>query len=64
METSMLMKIVSAVLLGAMVVFLLPRAKHMLQNSPKAGEGDWKAVLIPLVLLVLFVLFLITIVRT
>ena len=63
METSLWMQIGSALLIGAMLVFLLPRAKHMLQNSPKAGEGDWKAVLIPLVLLVLFVLFLITMVR-
>ncbi len=64
MESNMWMKIISALFLGAMLIFLLPRAKHMIQNSPKAGEGDWKAVLIPLVLLVLFVLFLITMVRT
>ena len=57
-------KIVSALFLGAMLIYLLPRAKHMLKHSPKAGEGDWKAALIPLVLLVLFVLFLITIVRS
>lgn len=60
----MWMKIGSALLLGTMLVFLLPRAKHMLQNSPKAGEGDWKAVLIPLALLVLFILFLITMVQS
>lgn len=64
MEPNIWMKIGSALLLGAMLVFLLPRAKHMLQNSPKAGEGDWKAVLIPLLLLVLFILFLITIVQS
>jgi hypothetical protein len=64
MEPGLWMKIGSALLIGAMLVFLLPRAKHMMQNSPKAGEGDWKAVLIPLLLLVLFILFLITIVKT
>ena len=64
MEPGIWMKIGSALLIGAMLVFLLPRAKQMMQNSPKAGEGDWKAVLIPLLLLVLFILFLITIVRT
>ena len=64
MESDLWMKILSALLIGAMLVFLLPRAKHMLQNSPKAGEGDWKAVLIPLALLVLFILFLITIVQS
>lgn len=64
MEPGLWMKIGSALLIGAMLVFLLPRAKHMMQHSPKAGEGDWKAVLIPLLLLVLFILFLITIVKT
>ena len=64
MEPGIWMKIGSALLIGAMLVFLLPRAKQMMQNSPKASEGDWKAVLIPLLLLVLFILFLITIVRT
>lgn len=59
----MWMKIGTALLLGTMLVLILPRAKHMLQNSPKAGEGDWKAVLIPMLLLVLFILFLITMVQ-
>lgn len=59
MEMSLWMKIAWALTLGAMLVFLLPRAKHMLKNSPKAGAGDWQAVLIPLVLVVLFVLLLV-----
>jgi hypothetical protein len=59
----MWMKILSAITLGIMLVVLVPRAKIMLQNSPKAGEGDWKAVLIPLALLILFILFLITMVQ-
>ena len=32
----MWMKIGSAVLLGAMIALLLPRARHMIQNSPAA----------------------------
>lgn len=64
MESGIWINIISALFLGAMLVFLWPRARHMMQNSPKAGAGDWKAVLIPMVLLVLFVLFLITMVRT
>mgnify|MGYP001764794763 CR=1 FL=1 len=59
MEMSLWMKIAWALALGAMLVFLLPRARHMLKNSPKAGTGDWQAVLIPLVLVILFVLLLI-----
>jgi len=53
------MKIGWALALIAMLVYLLPRAKHMLTNSPKAGEGDWGAVLVPLALVVGFVILLI-----
>ena len=45
----MWMKIGSAVLLGMMLVFLLPQAKNMLQNSPDAEPGDWQAFLLPLI---------------
>ena len=55
----MWMKIGYALLLGMMVFLLYPRAKHMLKNSPKASGDDWRAVLIPLVLLVLFLIFLV-----
>ena len=55
----MWMKIGSALLLGMMVFLLWPRALHMLKNSPKASSDDWRAVLIPLVLLVLFLIFLV-----
>ena len=64
MEPNIWIKIGTALLLGAMLVFMLPRAKHWLKNSPKPGEGDVKALLIPLFLLVVFILFLITIVRS
>jgi hypothetical protein len=59
MESETWLKVAWALALAAMLAFLLPRAKHMLKNSPKAGEGDWNAVLIPLALVVLFVLLLI-----
>ncbi len=52
------MKIGSALVLVAMLVFLLPRAKHMLKNSPKPGAGDWQSVLLPLALVVGFVILL------
>ncbi|MCU7815738.1 MAG: hypothetical protein KZQ89_13210 [Candidatus Thiodiazotropha sp. (ex Lucinoma kastoroae)] len=52
-------KIIWAVLLGAMILFLWPRAKQMLKNSPKAEQGDWQAVLLPIVFVVGFVILLI-----
>jgi hypothetical protein len=57
------MKIGTAVLLGAMLLVIWPRAKHMLKHSPKATSDDWRGVLIPIVLVVLFVVLLIMSVR-
>jgi len=59
----MWMKISYALILGAMVVFLWPRAKAMLKHSPKAGPGDWRSVAIPILVVVLFVILLISLVR-
>lgn len=56
-------KILSVVFLVVLLVFLLPRAKHMLQNSPKGTADDWKGFLFPIVLVVLFLIFLIMSVR-
>lgn len=55
----MWMKVAYAVALGAMVIFLLPRAKAMMQNSRKAEAGEWRGVIIPLLLVILFVILLI-----
>ncbi|PVV05980.1 MAG: hypothetical protein B6D77_17075 [gamma proteobacterium symbiont of Ctena orbiculata] len=52
-------KIIWALLLGAMILFLWPRAKHMLKNSPKAEKGDWQAVLMPMAFVIGFVILLI-----
>ncbi len=52
-------KIIWALLLGAMILFLWPRAKQMLKHSPKAQKGDWQAVLLPLAFVVGFVVLLI-----
>jgi len=57
------MKVSYALILGMMLVFLWPRAKAMMSNSPKAEKGDWRSVAIPLLGVVLFVLFLISMVR-
>lgn len=52
------MKVVSAIALGLMLVFLLPRARQMAKESPKAQAGDWQAVLLPLGLVAVLVLLL------
>ena len=56
------MQILAAVALVAMLIYLLPRAKQMMQNSPKAEKGDWQAVLLPIACVVLFILLLINLV--
>jgi hypothetical protein len=55
----MWMKIGSALLLGAMLLFIWPRAKVMIKESPKGSTEEWKSALIPLVLVALFVILLI-----
>lgn len=52
------MKIGSAVLLGIMIFFMLPRARAMIQDSPAAQPGDWRAFILPLVAVAGFVLLL------
>ncbi len=52
------MQIGSALLMLMMIGFMWPNAKHWLKNGPKAGEGDWKAVLIPIAAVVAFVVLL------
>jgi hypothetical protein len=59
MENSLWFKIGWAIVLGAMVLYLWPKTRASMDNSPKAGAGDWKAVLIPVVMVVLFVMLLI-----
>lgn len=55
----MWMKIGSAILLGGMLLYLWPRAKVMLKESPKGSAQDWKGALIPLALVALFVVLMI-----
>ena len=56
------MKIGAAVLLGMMIIMLLPRAKQMMTNSPKAESGDWTSAILPILAVVAFVIFLIMLV--
>ena len=52
------MKIASAIFLILILVFLLPRAKSMLTNAPKAEACDWQASIIPLAAVVGFIALL------
>ena len=56
------MKIIWAIAIGGLILLLWPQAKHMLKNSPKAGQGDWQAVILPLAAVVGFVVLLIMLV--
>lgn len=55
-------KIGSALFMLAMVIWLFPRAKHVIQNSPKGSSQDWLGFLIPIAAVVLFVIVLISLV--
>jgi len=52
------MKVGSALLLGLMLVVLAPRAIQMLRESPRGSAADWRAALVPIVIVVLFVIVL------
>ncbi|MCP3870446.1 MAG: hypothetical protein GY703_20620 [Gammaproteobacteria bacterium] len=53
------MKIGSALLLGAMIVFLWPRAKQIMKDTRKAEPGEWQSALLPILAVVGFVILLI-----
>ena len=55
-------KIFSAILIVGWIIFMWPRAKYWLQNSPKAQKGDWQAAILPLAAVVGFVVLLIMLV--
>ncbi|MBC8520324.1 MAG: hypothetical protein H8D24_07990 [Gammaproteobacteria bacterium] len=56
------MKIGSALLLLMMIIYIFPRARHMMTNSPKAEAGEWQSAILLLLAVVLFVLVLIALV--
>jgi len=63
MPVEMWQKILMAVLLGTILITFIPRTRQAMQDSPRAGRGDWKAVVIPILVVVVFVLLLISSVR-
>jgi hypothetical protein len=56
------MKIGSALLLVAMMIYIWPAAKQMLTNSPAAEKGDWQAAVVAILAVVGFVILLISLV--
>ncbi len=56
------MKIVTALALVMFIVYLFPRARYMLKNSPKGSSSDWMSFIVPIVVIVLFIMLLVQLV--
>jgi hypothetical protein len=56
------MKIGSAVLLVAMIVFIFPSAKAWMTNSPKGSAAEWMTVVVALLAVAGFVMLLVAMV--
>jgi len=57
------LKIAAAAVMGMMVFYAWRAFKQWQENGPKAQEGDWQAVILPLALVVGLVVLLVTMVR-
>lgn len=55
-------KIGSALFILAMIIFLFPRAKHAIENSPKGSMKDWMGYIVPMAAVALFIVLLIALV--
>ncbi len=55
-------KIGSALFMLAMVIFLFPRAKQAIENSPKGSMQDWMGYILPMLAVALFIVLLIALV--
>lgn len=58
------LQIGSAALMVGMLVFIFPRVRHAMKNSPKGSAQDWMGFVIPLVAVIGFVVLLIMSVRS
>ena len=56
------MKIFSALALVMFFVYLFPRARDMMKNTPKGSSSDWMSFVIPIIAIVLFIMLLIQLV--
>jgi uncharacterized membrane protein YphA (DoxX/SURF4 family) len=57
-------KIAFGILLVMMLVYLWPAFKQWQEHGPKAKQGDWQAVVLPLALVVGLVVLLVALVRS
>lgn len=55
-------KIGSALFLVAMIIFLFPRAKQVIENTPKGSIKDWMGYIVPMAVVILFIIVLIALV--
>ena len=55
-------EILYAVLLGGLLIFMFPRARQMVENSPKGTMKDWMGFIVPMIAVILFVVLLISLV--
>ena len=51
--------ILAGVLVLAVLFFFGPGARRAAEKAPKAGAGDWKAALVPILLVAAFVVLMI-----
>jgi len=56
-------KWITAGLLVMMIVYIFPRARHMLKNSPKGTSQDWMGFVGVIIGVALFIMLLIAMVR-
>ena len=56
------MQIVSAIMLVGFLIFMFPRAKYMLANSPKGSSSQWLNVVVIFGVIFLFILLLVQLV--
>lgn len=57
------MKIGSALLIGAMILYLWPRARQMMKETRKAEPGEWQSALLIFLAVAGFVVLLVMMVR-
>jgi hypothetical protein len=55
-------KIGSALFMAAMLIYLFPRAKQTIENSPRGNMKDWMGFILPMGAVVLFIILLIALV--
>ena len=56
-------KWVTAGILLAMAIFLFPRAKHMMKESPKGSSSEWRSFLLLIGGVALFIVLLVLMVK-